>query len=190
MGRFCIFLHIWLRFPLTNVTKKTVFWLSLLMWWKKIIPSYPLRYTNITKKQWNTNNTINEIGGTIQSLKVTQNVEPQKTDLTGRKKGKWTGILFPTKFAWFHKDLLHSTTNLLFFIFQNPIQEGDDGVLKKGLLWQQRDKLFSRWKERYFILTKDYFHCFKKATSRITEMGGFIFKVLFSSHSFSGASAL
>ena len=53
----------------------------------------------------------------------------------------------------------------------------DDGVLKKGLLWQQRDKLFSRWKERYFILTKDYFHCFKKATSRITEMGGFIFKV-------------
>ena len=49
--------------------------------------------------------------------------------------------------------------------------------MKKGLLWQQRDKLFSRWKERYFILTKDYFHCFKKATSRITEMGGFIFKV-------------
>ena len=118
-------------------------------------------------------------------------MEPQKTDLPGRKKGKWTGILFPTKIAWFHKDLLHSTTNLLFFIFQNPIQEGDDGVLKKGLLWQQRDKLFSRWKERYFILTKDYFHCFKKATSRITEMGGFIFKVLFfPSHSFSGASAL
>ena len=106
-------------------------------------------------------------------------MEPQKTDLPGRKKGNWTGILFLTKLAWFHKDLLHSTTNLLFFIFQNPIQEGDDGVLKKGLLWQQRDKLFSRWKERYFILTKDYFHCFKKATSRITEMGGFIFKVLF-----------
>ncbi len=50
---------------------------------------------------------------------------------------------------------------------------------KKGLLWQQRDKLFSRWKERYFILTKDYFHCFKKGSSRLTEMGGFIFKVLF-----------
>ena len=49
---------------------------------------------------------------------------------------------------------------------------------KKGLLWQQRDKLFSRWKERYFVLTKDYFHCFKKNTSRVTEMGGFIFKVI------------
>ena len=60
---------------------------------------------------------------------------------------------------------------------QQVENSADDGVLKKGLLWQQRDKLFSRWKERYFILTKDYFHCFKKATSRITEMGGFIFKV-------------
>ena len=76
--------------------------------------------------------------------------------------------------------------NLFFFIllFQNSSSvqvesaASDDGVLKKGLLWQQRDKLFSRWKERYFILTKDYFHCFKKATSRITEMGGFIFKVM------------
>lgn len=50
---------------------------------------------------------------------------------------------------------------------------------KKGLLWQQRDKLFSRWKERYFILTRDYLHCFKKAgsSSRMSEMGGFIFKV-------------
>ena len=60
------------------------------------------------------------------------------------------------------------------FVFQNCDGEGS---FKKGLLWQQRDKLFSRWKERYFILTKDYFHCFKKASSRITEMGGFIFKV-------------
>ena len=60
------------------------------------------------------------------------------------------------------------------FAFQNCDGEGS---FKKGLLWQQRDKLFSRWKERYFILTKDYFHCFKKASSRITEMGGFIFKV-------------
>ena len=76
--------------------------------------------------------------------------------------------------------------NLFFFIllFQNSSSvqvesaASDDGVLKKGLLWQQKDKLFSRWKERYFILTKDYFHCFKKATSRITEMGGFIFKVM------------
>ena len=57
----------------------------------------------------------------------------------------------------------------------------NDANIKKGLLWQQKDKLFSRWKERFFILTKDYFHCFKKGNTRLTEMGGFIFKVIYSS---------
>ena len=55
--------------------------------------------------------------------------------------------------------------------------EQESTSIKKGLLWQQRDKLFSRWKERYFILTRDLLQCFKKETSKITEMGGFIFKV-------------
>jgi len=50
-------------------------------------------------------------------------------------------------------------------------------AVKKGLLWHQKDKLFSRWKERFFILTKDYFHCFKKDSSKLTEMGEFLFKV-------------
>jgi len=50
-------------------------------------------------------------------------------------------------------------------------------AVKKGLLWQQRDKLFSRWKERFFILTNDYFQCFKKGSSKVTEMGEYIFKV-------------
>ena len=72
-------------------------------------------------------------------------------------------------------------------------------VMIIGLLWQQKDRFFSRWKERFFILTQvllgindnltpkiiiqllklfqDYLHCFKKESSRITEMGGFIFKV-------------
>jgi len=50
-------------------------------------------------------------------------------------------------------------------------------TVKKGLLWQQKDKLFSQWKERYFILTQDYLQCFKKGSSRITEMGEFIFKI-------------
>ena len=53
----------------------------------------------------------------------------------------------------------------------------ENSSIKKGLLWQQRDKIFSRWKERYFILTRDLLQCFKKETSKITEMGGFIFKV-------------
>ncbi|XP_063245124.1 uncharacterized protein LOC134546316 isoform X2 [Bacillus rossius redtenbacheri] len=54
-------------------------------------------------------------------------------------------------------------------------------AIKKGLLWQQRDRIFSRWKERYFILTRDYLHCFKRASGsgpdRISDMGQFIFKV-------------
>jgi hypothetical protein len=74
--------------------------------------------------------------------------------------------------------LVYQSNDFLLYLFQptTPVVE-DEGTMKKGLLWQQRDKLFSRWKERYFILTKDYFHCFKKGSSRITEMGGFIFKV-------------
>merc|ERR1719445_2577063 len=50
-------------------------------------------------------------------------------------------------------------------------------VVRKGILWHQRDKLFSRWKERFFILTKDYFHCFKKDCSKLSEMGEFLFKL-------------
>jgi hypothetical protein len=54
-------------------------------------------------------------------------------------------------------------------------------AIKKGLLWQHRDRMFSRWKERYFILTRDYLHCFKRASGsgcgKISEMGQFIFKV-------------
>ncbi|XP_014253464.1 uncharacterized protein LOC106668842 isoform X1 [Cimex lectularius] len=52
-------------------------------------------------------------------------------------------------------------------------------AIKRGLLWQQRDRIFSRWKERYFILTKDYLHCFKRSSGlhNISPMGQFIFKV-------------
>ena len=60
--------------------------------------------------------------------------------------------------------------------------EADDpdfagAAIKKGLMWLQRDRIFSRWKERFFVLTKDSLQCFKKGSSRISEMGGFIFKV-------------
>lgn len=52
-------------------------------------------------------------------------------------------------------------------------------AIKKGLLWHQRDRLFSRWKERYFILTRDYLHCFRRASGseRISEMGQFLLKI-------------
>ena len=55
-------------------------------------------------------------------------------------------------------------------------------TVMKGVLWQQRDKVFSRWKERYFVLTSDYLQCFKKSSpsvmhSAASEMGRFIFKL-------------
>jgi len=50
-------------------------------------------------------------------------------------------------------------------------------VVRKGIIWHQRDRLFSRWKERFFILTADYFHCFKKDSSKLSEMGEFLFKL-------------
>ncbi|XP_076270160.1 uncharacterized protein LOC143202479 isoform X2 [Rhynchophorus ferrugineus] len=61
----------------------------------------------------------------------------------------------------------------------NSANQSSTQLIKKGLLWQQRDKLFSRWKERYFILTRDYLHCFRRASGadRISEMGQFLFKV-------------
>ena len=50
--------------------------------------------------------------------------------------------------------------------------------MKKGLLWQQRDKIFSRWKERFFILTKEYLNCFKRGNlGDLSEMGEFLYKV-------------
>lgn len=52
-------------------------------------------------------------------------------------------------------------------------------AIKRGVLWQQRERLWSRWKERYFVLTSDYLHCFKRraAGEGLSQMGHFIFKV-------------
>ena len=50
-------------------------------------------------------------------------------------------------------------------------------IVMKGLLWVQQDKLFSRWKERFIIMTTDYLQFFKKGSSKISEMGNFLFKV-------------
>ncbi|XP_076355986.1 uncharacterized protein LOC143249639 [Tachypleus tridentatus] len=59
-----------------------------------------------------------------------------------------------------------------------PTTTLEASTLKKGLLWQQRDKFFSRWKERYFVLTRDYLACFKKeAKVGVSEMGSFLYKI-------------
>ncbi|KAK7035564.1 hypothetical protein SK128_014155 [Halocaridina rubra] len=67
-----------------------------------------------------------------------------------------------------------------------PDLDQEDGVvsvpaLRKGVLLQARDRLFSRWKERYFVLTRDYLACFRRGSTKYSEMGSFIFKVEYSS---------
>lgn len=66
--------------------------------------------------------------------------------------------------------------------YNNSNNEVLGSTVLKGVLWQQRDKVFSRWKERYFVLTSDYLQCFKKSSpsvmhSAASEMGRFIFKL-------------
>ena len=68
-------------------------------------------------------------------------------------------------------------------IFQKNDYERDNFVgpsascLLKGVLWQQREKRFSRWKERFFIVTNDYLQCFRRGTSKLSEMGSFIYRI-------------
>ena len=57
------------------------------------------------------------------------------------------------------------------------LSDQDDNVVKKGLMWIQQDKLFSRWKERFIILTNGYLQIFKKGVTRFSDMGTFISKV-------------
>ena len=59
--------------------------------------------------------------------------------------------------------------------------------LLKGVLWQQREKRFSRWKERFFILTNDYLQCFRRGSSKLSEMGTFIFRIRLCEVSFHSA---
>ncbi len=59
---------------------------------------------------------------------------------------------------------------------------GDPPAVKKGILMQQREKLWSRWKERYVILTRDYLNCFRRSSNvhrsgvTLSEMGSFLFQ--------------
>ncbi|XP_046401883.1 uncharacterized protein LOC124167871 isoform X1 [Ischnura elegans] len=62
-------------------------------------------------------------------------------------------------------------------------------IVKRGALWELEQHrggspwllhhlhLISRWKHRYFLLTHDYLHCFKRDAGKISEMGQFLFKI-------------
>ena len=51
-------------------------------------------------------------------------------------------------------------------------------IVIKGFLWVQQDKLFSKWKERFTVLTTQYLQFFKKTSSNISEIGAFVMKVI------------
>jgi hypothetical protein len=65
--------------------------------------------------------------------------------------------------------------------------------LKKGVVAVQRDRVLSRWRDRYFMLMPDYLACFKKASSTpgvrgggfpsASGMGSFQFKVSYLNYS-------
>ena len=61
--------------------------------------------------------------------------------------------------------------------FPPPLTTNNSTTLMKGVLWQQREKRFSRWKERFFVISNDYLQCYRKGTSKISEMGGFIYRI-------------
>ena len=64
--------------------------------------------------------------------------------------------------------------------FTNTLCQGKpiDQIVRKGLMWVQQDKLFSRWRERFIILTQEYLQFFKKGASKASEMGNFLYKVV------------
>jgi len=47
--------------------------------------------------------------------------------------------------------------------------------LLKGLVWQQGSGIFSRWRERFLVLTKDCIRCHKKSSSSCSEYGALLF---------------
>ena len=59
----------------------------------------------------------------------------------------------------------------------HPLSDLGDCFVRKGLMWVQQDKLFSRWKERFIILTTGYLQIFKKGETRFSDVGTFISKV-------------
>ena len=76
--------------------------------------------------------------------------------------------------------LSHPGTTLVTKSFMNVASSKfseQEVIVMKGLLWVQQDKLFSRWKERFIVLTSYYLQFFKKTSSRLSEMGPFMMKV-------------
>ena len=50
-------------------------------------------------------------------------------------------------------------------------------LILQGVFWLLKDRIFCKWKERFFILTESYLMCFKKKPSIVMDIGELVFKV-------------
>ena len=54
----------------------------------------------------------------------------------------------------------------------------------RGLMWLHQEKMFSKWKEKFLVVTKDYIQIYKKGSVEGTQMGDFQFQVASSNLNF------
>ena len=50
-------------------------------------------------------------------------------------------------------------------------------AIMRGLMWIHQEKMFSKWKEKFLVVTKDYIQIYKKGSVEGTQMGDFQFQV-------------
>jgi len=48
-------------------------------------------------------------------------------------------------------------------------KQNEQFPLLKGMLWQKKERFFSRWKERFFILTPKHIQCFEKSPTHSND---------------------
>jgi hypothetical protein len=79
---------------------------------------------------------------------------------------------------------------LLIIFFHSKTLDGEDYAPLTGepkpvsdsphphsIMWVQRGRVFSRWKERVVVITQDYLQCFKKGSAQLSHVGRFLFQV-------------
>merc|ERR1719150_3205738 len=57
------------------------------------------------------------------------------------------------------------------------LQQVRSSALMRGVVWTHREKVFSRWKERFIVVTKDYLQCYKKVATEASQMGPFLHQI-------------
>ena len=56
-------------------------------------------------------------------------------------------------------------------------QRRDNSQLLKGSLWLKRDKFFSKWRERFFVITSTFIKCFESESESILLWKVPLFKI-------------